>query len=115
MTDESPFVWREMIAPNHPATNGHFEGNPIIPGSVIFEYVRLALKHMDRQLTLTRINKAKFTHTLKPGEELAVTITRGATSALGPANQSFLFQCTDSKMNAIASGEFLARVDARSS
>jgi len=101
MLEESPFTWSEKIALDHPATNGHFAGNPIIPGSMILEYVRLALKTMDARLKLMRIIKAKFTHVLRPGEELAVTITKGSEN-------QFRFHCTDGKSNLIASGEFCA-------
>jgi 3-hydroxymyristoyl/3-hydroxydecanoyl-(acyl carrier protein) dehydratase len=101
MLETADFQCCEKIATDHPSTNGHFEGNPILPGAMTFEYVRQALKRMDKGLKLTRIVKAKFTHSLKPGEELHTTLVRVSTS-------QFRFQCTDSKNNLIVSGEFCA-------
>jgi 3-hydroxyacyl-[acyl-carrier-protein] dehydratase len=96
------FEFRADIADPHPATNGHFAGNPLIPGVVILEYVRVALTQLDADLVLQRFNRVKFTSPLKPGNQLIVRLS-------SKDSRLFRFSCVDAGQSNIASGEFSAQ------
>ncbi|HVL02645.1 MAG TPA: hypothetical protein VM553_22655 [Dongiaceae bacterium] len=87
------------IAESHPASNGHFVGNPLIPGVVILEYVRVALSQLDDSLEMKRLSRVKFTTPLIPGDQLRVQLTPRSSDA-------FRFVCLNSGNSSIASGEF---------
>lgn len=49
---------------NYPGFDGHFEGNPVVPGVCIFQWVRIHLQQiLGRELTLAGIDQCRF---LKP-------------------------------------------------
>lgn len=56
------------FAPDHPASRGHFPGNPIIPGAVLLD---AALQVIEARLGVSaspcRIKSAKFLHPVRPG------------------------------------------------
>ena len=93
------FEFRVDISDPHPATDGHFAGNPLIPGVVILEYVRIALTQLDADLALQRFNRVKFTSPLKPGNQLIVRLS-------SKDSRLFRFTCVDASDNPIASGDF---------
>jgi 3-hydroxymyristoyl/3-hydroxydecanoyl-(acyl carrier protein) dehydratase len=70
---------RFAIEPTHPALQGHFAGNPVVPGAVLIGLVDATLAHAGR--TLTGIERAKFRRPVVPGEEVHVSIayTDGST------------------------------------
>lgn len=86
----------------HPACNGHFEGNPVIPGVVTLEYVRLAIKEKFPQNHIKSFNKVKFTYSLKPGQMLYVHLGKEKMGMIQ-------FRCFDSRDNQIAIGDFLLK------
>lgn len=90
-----------VIQDSHPATEGHFVGNPLVPGVVILDYVRQALAQMDESLVMQRFSRVKFTRPLTPGNNLAVRISARDAG-------SYRFACTDAANSSIASGEFSA-------
>ncbi len=57
--------------------DGHFPGNPIVPGAVILAY--LAARLDDTGRVLARVERIKFQRTLLPGVPFEVRLTPGAT------------------------------------
>ncbi len=67
-----------FIEENHPSTNGHFVNDPIIPGSVILELVRLSMKKIYPNMKLRCVDKMKITKSLRPGDKLIVYLEQNA-------------------------------------
>lgn len=102
MLKNSPdFEYSVFIEENHPATDGHFIGNPILPGVVIIEHVRIAFELYRSGMHLKRLNKVKNIHPLKPGRSLIVKLS-------AKNENNFNFSCFDSDNNQIAVGDFYA-------
>ncbi|MFC5743267.1 hypothetical protein [Dyella tabacisoli] len=99
LPDPADFEYTTAIADNHPASNGHFIGNPIIPGAVIMEHVRIAFAQFRGDLHLRRITKVKNLSVLKPGKTLIVRIR-------AKSEDSYSFVCRDGDDNEIAAGDF---------
>jgi 3-hydroxymyristoyl/3-hydroxydecanoyl-(acyl carrier protein) dehydratase len=57
------------IPENHPATEGHFPGMPIMPGAVLLSEIAAALGLGGKILNL---RDAKFTHPVLPGTQLHI-------------------------------------------
>jgi 3-hydroxymyristoyl/3-hydroxydecanoyl-(acyl carrier protein) dehydratase len=69
-------VLKKSLPADHPAAQGHFPGNPIIPGAVLLsETVRMIEAALGRSLSPLRIGRAKFPHPARPGDQLHVTFT----------------------------------------
>ena len=67
-------VLKKSLPADHPAAQGHFPGNPIIPGAVLLsESVRMIEAALGRSLSPLRIARAKFPHPARPGDQLQVT------------------------------------------
>jgi 3-hydroxymyristoyl/3-hydroxydecanoyl-(acyl carrier protein) dehydratase len=59
----------QTLAADHPAAQGHFPGNPIIPGAVLLsETVRAIEARLGRTLEPYRVRRAKFPHPARPGD-----------------------------------------------
>ncbi len=59
------------VRPDEPAANGHFPGNPIIPGAVLLrEVLRILAPHGDA--TCCEIRSARFFHPVHPGDHLNI-------------------------------------------
>lgn len=56
--------------------DGHFPGNPIVPGAVILSYLAARLDATGR--ALGRVERIKFQRTLLPGVPFEVRLTLGA-------------------------------------
>lgn len=97
MKNSGHHTFKVHIDKNHPACDGHFEGNPLLPGVVTLEYVRLAVKEFYPLQRIKEFKKVKFTHSLKPGETLVINL-----SIMG--GHSMAFQCLDSQEHQIAIG-----------
>lgn len=79
-------MWQSIeirFAGDHPTADGHFSGNPIIPGALLLdEVVRLMVGAADDNGT-TVIRAAKFFQPVRPGERISVRwhpIDEGAAS-----------------------------------
>jgi 3-hydroxyacyl-[acyl-carrier-protein] dehydratase len=69
-----------MIAPGHPALDGHFPGNPVVPGVLVLEHVQQALEARIGPVTLTGMPQVKFVSPLRPGETCSVVFTEIAAA-----------------------------------
>ncbi len=59
------------VPANDPSAEGHFPGNPIIPGAVLLrEVVRVLAAHGDAMCC--EIRAARFLHPVRPGDRLAI-------------------------------------------
>ena len=66
--------------------DGHFAGNPIIPGAVILGYLAAQLATID--LAIAKVARMKFHRLLRPSVPIEITIT----SAGGKARAEFCGQ-----------------------
>ena len=75
------------VTMNEPYFSGHFPGNPVMPGVLIIESIAQAagmLANLDASLHgktgelyyLVKIDKAKFTKTVLPGDQLVLEVTQ---------------------------------------
>lgn len=62
---------------NHPAVQGHFPGNPIVPGAVLLSEVILAIEGLEGIAPL-RIASAKFLRPTLPGDRVLIDFSRRA-------------------------------------
>ena len=63
------------IDPDHPALEGHFPDNPVVPAVVILGEVFQALhSYFNNSIHIVTISTAKFITPLKPGENLHITL-----------------------------------------
>jgi 3-hydroxyacyl-[acyl-carrier-protein] dehydratase len=68
------------LAADHPAANGHFPGNPIIPGAVLLREIVAAIAIPGAAPGgdapwCRGIRSAKFHHPVRPGETIVVSWT----------------------------------------
>ena len=69
-------VLKHVLRADHPSADGHFPGNPVIPGAVLLsEAVRMIEAETGRPLSPYRIRRAKFPHPARPGDELEVSFS----------------------------------------
>jgi 3-hydroxyacyl-[acyl-carrier-protein] dehydratase len=82
------------FAADDPAANGHFPGNPIIPGAVLLRDIVAAIDHASR-CSRCEIRSAKFRRPVRPGDTLVVSWT--------PADGEVRFSCrlADSEQPAV--------------
>jgi 3-hydroxyacyl-[acyl-carrier-protein] dehydratase len=64
-------VVERRIAADHPATVGHFPGNPIVPGAVLLDQVIAAIA-AGRSAERIEVSSAKFLDKVRPGEWLVI-------------------------------------------
>ena len=67
------------IADPHPATDGHFSGNPIVPGAALLDHVLDSLG-----IGPAGLRDAKFLHPVKPGDVLTLTLLESRFQAVLP-------------------------------
>jgi 3-hydroxyacyl-[acyl-carrier-protein] dehydratase len=86
------------LAPDHPAAQGHFPGNPIIPGAVLLsETLRAIESALGLPLSPCAIRAAKFPHPARPGERLRIEFS-------GHPGETIRFSCAVGVL-AVLSGE----------
>ncbi|HSB48063.1 MAG TPA: hypothetical protein VLD15_00955 [Burkholderiales bacterium] len=66
-----------QLQPGHPASQGHFPGDPIIPGAVLLGETLDAIEgSLGTRLAPFRIASAKFLHPARPGDRLVIEFSR---------------------------------------
>lgn len=66
-------VIERVFEPDHPASRGHFAGNPIIPGAVLLsETIRAIQPGLDTGRSPLLIATAKFLHPARPGDRVVI-------------------------------------------
>lgn len=64
------------LAANHPAAQGHFPGNPIIPGAVLLSTALTAVTSaLQHDFAQCRVSSAKFPSPARPGDCVDVEYT----------------------------------------
>ena len=68
-----------VFQPDHPASQGHFPGNPIIPGAVLLSETLLAIEaSLGVNLVPFQVTSAKFLHPARPGDRVRIEFSRTA-------------------------------------
>jgi 3-hydroxyacyl-[acyl-carrier-protein] dehydratase len=68
---------------DHPAAQGHFPGNPMIPGAVLLAGALQEISAgLGLDLSSCRIRSAKFLAPVRPGDRLTIEYSRPARSAI---------------------------------
>jgi 3-hydroxymyristoyl/3-hydroxydecanoyl-(acyl carrier protein) dehydratase len=68
-----------VFQPDHPASQGHFPGNPIIPGAVLLGATLQAIEaDLGISLAPFQIRSAKFLHPARPGDRVLIQFSRTA-------------------------------------
>jgi 3-hydroxymyristoyl/3-hydroxydecanoyl-(acyl carrier protein) dehydratase len=66
-----------VFQPDHPASRGHFPGDPIIPGAVLLSEALLAIEAgLGARLAPFQVTSAKFPHPARPGDRVLIEIAR---------------------------------------
>lgn len=73
--DNGRIAGKFIFAPDFPAFEGHFPGEPILPAVVQLTSVRLlAAKHLGKRLAPVSVERAKFKNMIGPEEEVNISI-----------------------------------------
>jgi 3-hydroxymyristoyl/3-hydroxydecanoyl-(acyl carrier protein) dehydratase len=73
-----PAAERTLANP-HPAAEGHFPGNPVMPGAVLLaETLSAVAADLGVDLSPARLRSAKFLAPARPGDRLAIEYERAA-------------------------------------
>ncbi len=68
-----------VFQPDHPASQGHFPGDPIIPGAVLLSETLQAIEAgLGASLVPFQITSAKFLHPARPGDRVLIEFSRTA-------------------------------------
>ena len=68
---------------DHPAAQGHFPGNPVIPGAVLLAETLQAIEGgLGLSLATCRIRSAKFLAPARPGDRVAIEFSRSGVDAI---------------------------------
>ncbi|MEM7120257.1 MAG: hypothetical protein AAF563_03200 [Pseudomonadota bacterium] len=81
MADDAIATWRRQVAGGVPldaaCVDGHFPGEPVVPGAVLLGYAAGLLS--EHGYDLARVRRLKFLQTLAPGCSFTVQIKTGAS------------------------------------
>lgn len=62
-------ISKHCINDGHPAVQGHFPGNPVVPGALILEYVLLSvLENLPVDIKISGFSAVKFLMPILPGQ-----------------------------------------------
>ncbi len=77
------FVAELFFPLDHPAAQGHFPGNPIIPGAVLLsETLRAIEASLNLTLSPGQLRSAKFLYPTRPGDRVAIEFSDSARGAI---------------------------------
>ena len=68
------FDYSCTIPTDHPSLDGHFPGNPVVPGVVLLDQVREALRVWQPGQRISTIKQVKFLQVLLPGQRLDIQL-----------------------------------------
>jgi 3-hydroxymyristoyl/3-hydroxydecanoyl-(acyl carrier protein) dehydratase len=72
-------VIERVLQLDHPASLGHFPGDPIIPGAVLLSETLQAIEAaLGASLVPLQITSAKFLHPTRPGDRVVIEFSRTA-------------------------------------
>jgi len=75
-------VLERVLQADHPASRGHFAGNPIIPGAVLLSEAVMAIaRHVDEPLAPLVVHSAKFQHPARPGDRVVIEFSSSGGGA----------------------------------
>jgi len=89
-----------LIPEDHPSLNGHFPGNPVVPGVVVLERVAQALTSWQPELVIVEFPVVKFHQTLRPDQLFNIHLQQ-------KADYKYSFECTCASQ-IIASGTLIS-------
>ena len=73
----------DFIVPHtHPCLEGHFPGNPVVPGAVIIDEVMRGLLTKEPTIKINNIPSVKFLKPLKPDIAVQVNVTEKKSGLL---------------------------------
>lgn len=76
-------VVEKVFPHDHPASQGHFPGDPIIPGAVLLNEALQAIgAGLDPGAPLFRIRSAKFLYPARPGDRMLIEFSRTAAGEI---------------------------------
>jgi len=68
-----PGSFETLFASNHPTAEGHFPGNPIIPGALVLDVILSAIIGDKEAPTLAyELRAAKFHRPIRPGDRVRI-------------------------------------------
>jgi 3-hydroxymyristoyl/3-hydroxydecanoyl-(acyl carrier protein) dehydratase len=68
---------------DHPAAQGHFPGNPVIPGAVLLAVTLPAIEQgLGVSLSSWRLRSAKFLAPARPGDRVTIEYARSTDGAI---------------------------------
>lgn len=97
-----------IISTQHPSIPGHFPGQPVVPGVVILEQVRLQLASLYPDLCVSGVKKLKFLRLLQPDCAFYVQFSE-------PKHNGIRFSCLTHDDEVLAQGHLdLSPIDSPS-
>jgi 3-hydroxymyristoyl/3-hydroxydecanoyl-(acyl carrier protein) dehydratase len=71
------------FSPDHPAAQGHFPGNPMIPGALLLSAVLQEISAgLGVDLASCRVRSAKFLAPVRPGDHFSIEYSRSGGGAV---------------------------------
>ena len=70
------FFYDAIIEESHPSLPGHFPGNPIVPGVVLLEQVRMAVSEWCPGFFISALPQVKFPSPLLPGQVFKIKLEK---------------------------------------
>lgn len=74
-SNAATFSSSALIGADHPCLEGHFPGNPIVPGVLLLDHVGHLLKQWKPGCRIASIAQAKFHQLLRAEQRVTVTFT----------------------------------------
>ncbi|RVU70354.1 MULTISPECIES: 3-hydroxyacyl-ACP dehydratase FabZ family protein [Lactobacillus] len=76
-SDEQSLTAKASVSMNENFFQGHFPGNPVMPGVLIIESLVQAVEVLThKHLKLQQVKKARFHKMVKPGDQLTIKVNR---------------------------------------